>query len=270
MGLWDEVTDRVFGMDPGPAPAQLTMQQKIWLYNQQQQQAAEEQARQQAAAAQQPVAPPPTAPVAPAAPAGPVAPVFDPSPFRSQVDSGFSQFTPEFYANKFASFYDPYKGGVESQYGLAKDTLGAGVAKRGLAGSQQSRGLFQQLDALRDQALTTGQSTAQGFQSSLSDQVGKAKESLYGSIGAGNDNASIGTRSKSEADRIAGSASPSTALGDIFGGLVGPYASTRSPGGPVNPELQAFSTGANLNLAGGGGGPAASTSVVGAPKRRKF
>lgn len=265
MGFWSDVQDNVLGMDPGPQganPAFLAWQRE------QERLAAEQQAQlaQQPAAPPPPSAPPPTAPAAPAAPQGPV---FDPSPYRSQVDTGFSQFTPEFYAQKYADAYNPFKQGVEGQYGFAKDALTSGLAKKGLANSSQSRGLFQQLDALRDQTLNTGQTAAQGFQSSLTGEVGKAKEGLYGSIGEGADNASIGSRAQSEASRIAGMKAPDSSLGDIFGSLTTPYTSQRSPGGPVNPELQAFSTGSNLNLAGGAGGPEASVKVS-APKKKKF
>jgi hypothetical protein len=264
MGWWGDFQDDVLGIgQPDPvAPGQDAYSQYLAKVK------AEEEAAK--AAAQVPVAPAPVAP-APVAPAPvvPQGPVFDPTPYRNQVDTGFSQFTPEFYANKYASFYDPYKSGVEGQYGAAKDVLTSGLAKKGLANSSQSRGLFQQLDALRDQTLNTGQSTAQGYQSSLTGEVGKAKEGLYGSIGEGADNASIGSRAQSEASRIAGMKAPDSSLGDIFGSLVTPYANQRSPGGPVNPELQAFSPGGTLNLANVGGGPQASAKVV-ETKKKKF
>jgi hypothetical protein len=265
-----KVLDDVFGWDDPNNPE--------WVRNHPSQATLDEKARADAAAADaaaaaaQPAAPAAPAAEAPAAaaPAAPAAPAFDASPWRSQVDSGFSMFTPEFYANKYASAYNPYKTGVEGQYGTAKDTLTAGLASKGLAKSQQGVGLFQQLDALRDQALSKGESDAQGFQTSLSDQVGKAKESLYSSIGAGNDNASIGTRASGEASRIAGTAAPSSSLGDLFGGLVQPYSASSKSGGPVDPSKQAFATGGNLNLANvSSGGPAASTTVVG-DRKKKF
>lgn len=211
------------------------------------------------------------APVAPApAPAAPAPNPFDPSPFRANVDSAFSMFTPEFYANRYAQIYDPYKANVSGQYGLARDTLESGLASRGLGNSQQGRGLFQQLDALRDQSLTGGQSQAQGFQTSLTGQVDAAKNNLYGSIGEGADNTGVGSRAQSEAARIAATATPQASLGDVFGDFIKPYASSRNPGGlPVNPEQQAFVTGGNLNLANSAGGPEASTSVVG-NKKKKF
>jgi len=262
MGFFSDIMDDWFGFDPEPTaynPANLGGKGG-W-------------AAQQAEAAPTTPAAPPPAPIATVAPApaAPVTPTFDASPYRSLVDQGFSQFTPEFYANKFAEAYNPYRTGVDTQYNAAKDALTAGIARRGLADSQQGRGLFQQLDALRDQSINTGQGAAQGFQSSLTDQVNTAKNNLYGSIGEGADNASVGSRAASEASRIAGTKAPSASLGDLFGGLVQPYASgsTGGLGGPANPEKQAFATGGNLNLANVGGGPAASTQVVGA-KKKKF
>jgi len=260
MGFFSDFFDNVLGINPNPT----------YTFNPNTAGWAQGQAE---TAPTTPAAPPPApiATVAPAAPAAPPTSSFDASPFRSQVDQGFSQFTPEFYANKFAEYYNPYRTGVDTQYNAAKDALTAGIAKRGLADSQQGRGLFQQLDALRDQSINTGQGAAQGFQSSLTDQVNTAKNNLYGSIGEGADNASIGTRASSEASRIAGTKAPSASLGDLFGGLVQPYASgsTGGLGGPANPEKQAFATGGNLNLANATSSPSASTQVVGA-KKKKF
>ncbi len=265
MGFWSDFQDNVLGSDPGLSQYDLMLQAQIL---QQRQNAAA------AAAAATPATPAPQATPTPAAPVAqapaPQVSTFDPTPYRGQVDTSFSQFTPDFYANRYASVYNPYRSGVESQFGLARDALTTGVARRGLENSQQSRGLFQQLDALRDQALNTGQGAAQGFQTSLSDQVNTAKNNLYGSIGEGADNASIGSRASAEAGRIAGEAAPPNTLGDVFGALVQPYANSQSPGGPVNPETRAFATGGNLNLANASSSPAASTRVVGASPRKKF
>lgn len=270
MGFWQDIADDWFGQDPGPSQAQgLNEWQIQYLQQQQAQQAADAAAAQaaaeQAAAAQAAAAAqqPQQQPQQPQQPQGSV---FDPTPFRSQVDTAFGQFTPEFYAQKYADFYNPYKSNVEGQYGLAKDQLTGGLAKRGLTNSTQGRGLFQQLDALRDQSFNQGQQGAQGFQSSLSDQANTAKNTLYGSIGEGADNTSIGSRAATEAGRIAGTQAPINSLGNIFGALVGPYADTQSPGGPVNPEQQAFATGDKLNLANVG---SPSTKVV-ATKKKKF
>jgi len=205
-----------------------------------------------------------------AAAAAPVTqPVFDASPFRGIVDAGFSQFTPEFYATQYQNAYNPYKSGVDSQYGLAKDVLTAGTAKKGLGNTPQSQGLFQQLDALRDQELGKGQTAAQSFQTSLSDTVNTAKNNLYGSIGAGADNASLGTRTKAEADKIFGTAAPASTLGsDVFGGLIAPYASTPDPAGPAM-SFGAAQGASGLNLAGGAAGPAASAKVIGSSKKKR-
>jgi len=217
-----------------------------------------------------PVTPTPVTPTpAPVTPTpAPVTPVstFDPTPFRSSVDSSFSQFTPEFYAKKFQDTFNPWKTGVDNQYNLARDALTAGVAKKGLSNSSQGQGLFQQLDALRDQAYNTGQSAAQGFQSTLTSDVQKAKDDLYGSIGEGKDNASVGGKAATAASGLAGRTGSAGTLGDIFGGLVSPYANANTPGGPVNPDTQAFATGGSLNLANPSGGP--STKVVGATKKK--
>lgn len=206
---------------------------------------------------------PPTAPLpAPGAP-------FDASPFRGIVDAGFSQFTPDFYANQFKSMYDPYQSGVQNQFKTASDYLTSGLAKKGLSDSSQGRGAFQQLDALRDQELTKGQTAAQGFQTSLSDSVSKAKEGLYGSIGAGKDNASIGARTKAEADKIFGSKAPASTLGsDVFGSMIAPYAGAPDPSGPAM-SFGAAQGASGLNLAGGAAGPAASAKVIGGAPQRK-
>lgn len=224
--------------------------------------AAQNAAAQQAAqAAQSAAAPPPVA-------APPAGAAFDASPFRGVVDAGFSQFTPDFYANQFKSMYEPYRSGVQNQFKTASDYLTSGLAKKGLSDSSQGRGVFQQLEALRDQELTKGQTAAQGFQTSLSDSVGKAKESLYGSIGAGQDNASIGTRTKAEADKIFGSKAPESSLGnDVFGSMIAPYAGAPDPAGPAM-SFGAAQGASGLNLAGGGSGPAASAKVIGTPKKK--
>ena len=244
----------------------IARQQAQYAAQQAAEQAAAQQAAQQQAAAAAAAA---AAAQQPAAPAAPGAPAFDASPYRSQVDSGFGMFTPDFYSQKFAEVYNPWKTGVEGQYGTAKDQLTAGIAKKGLSNSQQGRSLFQQLDALKDQSLTAGQSEAQKYQDTLSGGVNTAKNTLYGSIGAGADNASLGSRAQTEAQRIAGTAAPASTLGDVFGDFVRPFSNTKSPGGPVNPEQQAFATGGNLNLANVGGGPEASTRVVNNTTRRR-
>ena len=265
MGFFSDFFDNVLGIDPNPVynynSAGFSPKVSNW-------------AQQQAEAAPTPEAPAPApvATVAPAAPAAPATPTFDASPYRSQVDQGFSQFTPEFYANKYAEYFNPYKTGVDTQYNAAKDALTAGVARKGLTNSQQGHGLFQQLDALRDQAINTGQGTAQGFQSSLTDQVNKAKNDLYASIAEGADNASVGGKATTKAGEIAGTKAPTSTLGDLFGGLVSPYSTgagggTGGLGGPTNPEKQAFATSDNLNLANASSSPAASTKVVGAKKK---
>jgi hypothetical protein len=262
MGFFSDFFDNVLGIDPNPVYNYAALNPNATRWGQQQAEAAP--------ATPEAAPPAPVATVAPAAPAAPATPAFDASPFRSQVDQGFSQFTPEFYANKYAEYFNPYKTGVDTQYNTAKDALTAGVARRGLADSQQGRGLFQQLDALRDQAINTGQGAAQGFQSSLTDQVNTAKNNLYGTIGEGADNASVGSRASTEAGRIAGTKAPASTLGDLFGGLVSPYSTAAGSGTgslATNPEKQAFATGSNLNLANSSSSPAASTKVVGAKKK---
>ena len=260
------IMDSLFGADAGA--------NNWWYWNaiiqqQEQQRLANEAAAQQAAAQQAATAATAGQAVNTAAAAAPATqPVFDPAPYRGIVDAGFSQFTPEFYATQYQNAFNPYKSGVENQFGLAKDVLTAGLAKKGLGTTPQGRGVFQQLEALRDQELGKGQTAAQGFQTGLTGAVDTAKQGLYGSIGAGADNASLGTRTKAEADRIFGTKPPVSTLGsDVFGSFVEPYASGADPAGPALSFGGAQGTG-GLNLAGAATGPAASAKVIGGKKKR--
>jgi hypothetical protein len=257
------VLDDWFGVDP-------KNKYNPWLAAMAANEAAAKKAAADAAAAAPPAAPIQAPVAAPAAPAAPAGPAFDPTPFQGIVDTGFSQFTPDFYANAYKSVYDPYKTGVDSQYGIAKDYLTAGLAKKGQQNSSLGKGLFQQLDALKGQEYTKGQTAAQGYQGGLETGVAGAKKSLYDSIAAGADNAGIGARTKAAADPLYASKPPASTLGqDVFGSIVEPYATAKSPGGPSNPSDLAFATGGNLNLAGGGGGPEASAKVVATPTKKK-
>lgn len=232
-------------------------------------QAAAAQAERDRIAALPPPAPTPapTPPPAPTPiPTPPPAAAFDATPYRNTVDTGFSMFTPEFYANKYQAAYSPVQQQLSTQFSTASDFLKSGLAKRGLLNSNVGRGVFSTLDALRGQTDNTAKQDAQKFQTDLTGQVGGAKDTLYGSIGEGKDNASIGTRTKAETDRLAGINPETKTLGDVFSSTISPYASSLNQGAQ-NPEDRAFATGGGLNLAGGGG-LAASAKVVSDKKKK--
>lgn len=94
------------------------------------------------------------------------------------INDAFAKFTPDYYQQYAAAYRQNYDPEIERQYGLAKQTLGYGLARQGLTQSQSAAtqaGLLEQEKGRQEADVAN---KAQDAAATLQGQVASSKQSL--------------------------------------------------------------------------------------------
>lgn len=164
---------------------------------------------------------------------------------QASIDSAFSQFNPAYYDNYKQTYTAANTPQVNDQYGLAKDSMAAALAGRGIDNSTIANSEYAQLSKQRDMTLGQIANNATDAATSFQQNVENSKSNLYSLNEASADPQSISARAIGQATALMPPQSY-TPLGDLFSSIVSPVksyvgASMYSPYGMGAPYATGFS-----------------------------
>lgn len=156
---------------------------------------------------------------------------------QGQIDSAFSQFTPDWYNNFRTTYLNNYNPDIAHQYELAKDKLVATLAGRGMLESTPGAVQFGQLQKTRNDAESSVANAATDAANNLRTQVEGTKSNLYGLNLQAADPAAIGAQAQSAATSLVSPGSlPS--LGNVFQSVMQPLQTfNKADFTSMNPQL---------------------------------
>lgn len=148
---------------------------------------------------------------------------------KSNIDSAFSQFTPDYYSNYTKAYTASQDAPLADQYGLAKDQLTAALAGRDTLESTGGANALSQLDKTNEDAQAQIGAQATDATNQLKSNVNNAETGLY-------------TQNENAADPLAAASTAQATAGTI----VAPQ-SVPTMSGVFNSALAPFATAAKTN-----------------------
>lgn len=148
---------------------------------------------------------------------------------KQNIDSAFSQFTPDYFKGITKSYEGAYNPQLTDQYGIARDQLTAALAGNdtlaSTGGANANAMLQKQYNTSQSDIASKGQDAAQGMQAT----VNNSKNNLY----AMNAQAADPLAAQTSATAATGALVPPQnypSLGNVFGAALSPIASATKAG----------------------------------------
>lgn len=172
---------------------------------------------------------------------------------KSNIDSAFSQFTPDYYSGVSKAYENAYQPQLTDQYNTAKDQLVAKLAGNGIlessVGANAQGQLQKTYNTNQAQIADQGQNAANGMKNT----VANTETNLYNMNASAADPSAAATQAQAQAGALVAPQTYPT-LGNLFGAVLSPFAagqksSSNSMGNNYTPSGPAAS-----NPSGNGSG----------------
>lgn len=145
---------------------------------------------------------------------------------KSNIDSAFAQFTPDYYSGVSKAYEDAYQPQLTDQFNIAKDQLIAQLAGNGTlestVGANATGQLQKSYGTEQAQIADQGQSAA----NSMKNTVSNAETNLYNMNASAADPSAAATQAQASAGSIVSPQSYPT-LSNVFGAVLSPFAAAQ-------------------------------------------